>query len=114
MVSAITHVEERVETPNHILECAGGRPTHAVDRALPQQTQADVSVLGDVRMPYAGQTFDLRRLRDNSWSAQDRAAQLEPSAYQNVVLLRHFDDEPKPPARPKAVFGRRYVELKAI
>ena len=53
--------EQRIETPDDVLDCSGRRPAHAVDRALAQQAQAYVALLAYVRMPDSGEALDFRR-----------------------------------------------------
>jgi hypothetical protein len=111
-----TYGEQWVETPDHILECPGGRPPHGVDGALAQKTQTYVSVLWDVWVPYPGLTFHLRGLSVNRKTDTQSDTQLDTtracqwiccSYYQNIVLFGHIDGEPKPSSGPKALVSRR-------
>ncbi len=53
--------EERAEAPDHVLQPPSGGPTHAVDRALPENAETDVAFFADIWMPKSGQAFDLGR-----------------------------------------------------
>ncbi len=53
--------EERAEAPDHVLQPPGGGPAHAVDGALPENAETDITFFTDVWMPKSGQAFNLGR-----------------------------------------------------
>lgn len=77
--------KQRVQSPDHVLECSGGQPATPVQGVLSKDAQTDLAVFVDIWVPDSRVAVDGRRL--------------------DVVLDGNLDGEDEGPAPPVALLG---------